>query len=398
MKLAELTELLKPSSKHGDGHLVLNNPNVTWTLSFVRGQLLYATDEIHAVRRWSRILKQHCPNWNWQVDAAQVKGNPFWQIQLLDQGINRQKLSLIRAKFIIRTIAQECLFELSQFTTLNSDWKPLAISISRSCRSVALSRSEMQMTLGKVERMEEQWQDARLEKLSPTLSPTLRQGADTRFLPIAHQYLSGKFTLWDIAGQLDKSLTEIVESLNPSVEKGIIEFRGIPDLSMTVSPLPVSQPSAPPAPTVRKPVAARPIQPPLTPTSKPTTSTDNQPLIACIDDSPVLAHSLKKILVPAGYRVLSIQEPMRGFSQLIEHKPSLILLDLLLPNADGYSICKFLRDTPVFEKTPIIILTGQNTPIDRARARLVRATEFLAKPPRREQLLQMIHKHLYVYN
>ena len=72
----------------------------------------------------------------------------------------------------------------------------------------------------------------------------------------------------------------------------------------------------------------------------------------------MLAHGLKKILATAGYDVLIIQEPMRGFSLLIEHKPDLILLDLMLPNADGYSICKFLRDTPVFEKTPIIILTG----------------------------------------
>jgi len=92
--------------------------------------------------------------------------------------------------------------------------------------------------------------------------------------------------------------------------------------------------------------------------------------------------------------VLSIPEPMRGFSQLIEHKPDLILLDLLLPNADGYSICKFLRETPVFKKTPIIILTAKNTSIDRTRAQLVGATGFLAKPPQAQELLDMVQKHL----
>ncbi|MEM9163647.1 MAG: response regulator [Cyanobacteria bacterium P01_F01_bin.4] len=118
----------------------------------------------------------------------------------------------------------------------------------------------------------------------------------------------------------------------------------------------------------------------------------SQPLIACIDDSPVLAHNLRTILESAGYPMISIQEPMRGFSMLIEHKPDVILLDLNLPNADGYSICKFLRDSPVFENTPIIILTGQDTHADRLKARSVGATDFLAKPPQSQALLGAIQE------
>jgi chemotaxis family two-component system response regulator PixG len=98
--------------------------------------------------------------------------------------------------------------------------------------------------------------------------------------------------------------------------------------------------------------------------------------------------------MPAGYQVLIIPEPMRGFSQLLEHKPELILLDLHLPNADGYSICKFLRETPLFKKTPIIILTARNTQLDRFRAIQSGATEFLGKPPQPQELLQMVQKYL----
>jgi two-component system, chemotaxis family, response regulator PixG len=107
-----------------------------------------------------------------------------------------------------------------------------------------------------------------------------------------------------------------------------------------------------------------------------------------------LAYALRKILIPAGYQVLSILEPMRGFSQLIENKPDLILLDLLLPNADGYSVCKFLRDTPAFKETPIIILTAKSGLVDRTRAQVVGATEFLNKPPQAEELLQIVQKYL----
>jgi chemotaxis family two-component system response regulator PixG len=65
-----------------------------------------------------------------------------------------------------------------------------------------------------------------------------------------------------------------------------------------------------------------------------------------------------------------------------------------LPNADGYSICKFLRETLVFKKTPILILTARNTQIDRFRAQQAGATDFLAKPPQPKELLQIIQKYL----
>jgi chemotaxis family two-component system response regulator PixG len=221
--------------------------------------------------------------------------------------------------------------------------------------------------------MQQKWQAAGLAHLSPTLAPTLRQGASSQALSVSDNYLNGEFTLWDIALQLEKSVTEVTRSLLPLAEKGILQFQEIPDLSV---------------PTVKQPLAET---PPLLET-KSLESTQKQPLIACIEDSPVLAHTLKKILMPAGYQVLIILEPMRGFSQLIEQKPDLILLDLHLPNADGYSICKFLRETPVFKKTPIIILTARNTEIDRFRAKQVGATEFLAKPPQAKELLQILQK------
>ncbi|MEO0536177.1 MAG: response regulator [Cyanobacteria bacterium P01_A01_bin.123] len=403
MKLTELTDLLAPPDKRFNGHLMIEGDQTTWTLNFVQGQLMYAVDEHHAVRRWHRLLKKYFPNWQWQIDPLQTVDLQSWQVHLLDQGINQQKLSLIRVKLVVRMIAQECLFELSPCTNFKHNWQPSPMPISLSYQSVGLSGWEIQMTLNRVNHLRQQWQDAGLEQLSPMLAPTLNNPAAAHSLPIDRQYLSGDFTLWDIAGQLDKSVTDIAQSLMPLTEQGILVLKTIPDLVLK-SPLV----SVPPAPTGAPPVSTQATQPtaprsaapqsaaqatPQAPPPGPPTS-PLQSLIACIDDSPVLAYSLKKTLVSAGYRVLTIQEPMRGFSQLIEHKPNLILLDLLLPNADGYSVCKFLRDTPVFEKIPIIILTGQNTPIDRARARMAGATEFLAKPPLPQTLLDMIQKHL----
>lgn len=98
MKLTELTDLLTPPDKNFNGHLVIEGAQTTWTLNFVQGQFMYAVDERHAVRRWHRLLKKHFPNWRWQIDPTQPIDRQSWQVQLLDQGIDRQELSLVRVK------------------------------------------------------------------------------------------------------------------------------------------------------------------------------------------------------------------------------------------------------------------------------------------------------------
>lgn len=391
MKITELASLSEPSDRHHDGHLTLGNHRVTWTLSFVQGQLLYATDRRHAARRWDRIVKKYFPVCHWQTDIAQLPSHDNWQIRLLDQGIHRQQLSLIRAKLVIRHAIQEGLFELSQCDRLKCSWTEAALPVSRISQGLALSQWESKMVFNQVAHLQQQWQDAGLDSLSPTLSPTLKKTTKARdlpSLPVEHQYLRGDFTLWELAGKLDVSLVELIRSLQPLVEQQSLEFQPLPDFPLPVAPPAEIAPETLPPEGVSSPdtVSASPTSAAIAPTET--------PLVACIDDSPVLAHSLKKILTGGGYRTLIIQEPMRGFSQLIEHKPDLILLDLMLPNADGYSVCKFLRDTPVFAKTPIIVLTGKSKPIDRVRARMAGATEFLVKPPEPEQLLAMLHEHL----
>ncbi len=376
MTLIRLTEELDNLSQHGkDGVLIISNDTVVWNLHLTRGMLLYVTGGVHPVRRWERALKQHCSNWNWGVESFELSKDPPWECQLLTQGISQRQLSAIQAKLVIRNIVKECFFELNSYTDFNSDWEPRQKDISHLSMTIPLSSWEILSVVNKATNMQQKWQAAGLGHLSPTLAPILKPGVEPQALPVWEKYLNNHFTLWDIALEQEKSVTEVTLSLIPWVEKGMLEFQNIPDLLVPT----VKQTVAPKLPELK-------IQP--------TTSAQKQFLIACIDDSPVLAHTLKKILIPAGYQMLSIPEPMRGFAELIEHKPDLILLDLLLPNADGYSICKFLRDTPIFKNTPIIILTGQDTPIDRAHASLVGATEFLSKPPQPQELLHILQKYL----
>ncbi|NEO44524.1 MAG: response regulator [Moorea sp. SIO4A3] len=396
-----IEELEKLGKQRTIGELTLSNHSVVWKVYLVYGQLLYATDGVHPVRRFYRALKSHCPNY--VVELYEKSDYQPWEYQLLEQGINQKQLSLIQAKLMIRSIVQECFFELSGYTDLKNNWQPSQEKTSNLAMGLALSSREIQTVLAQANQNYQEWQAADFGHLSPNLSPVLKPGTDPKLVPGLNKYLNGNLTLWDIAWEQKISLTEVTRFLLPFVEKSMLEFQRIPDLALPTVKAPVNPPvKAPVNPPVKAPVnlpVKAPVNPPVVRTpppseTQPTKSAKRQPLIACIDDSPVLAHSLKTILIPAGYQMLSIEEPMRGFSQLIEHKPDLILLDLNMPNANGYSVCKFLRESPVFNKTPIIILTAQNTTIDRARARLVGATDFLGKPPDSQELLRIIQKYL----
>lgn len=408
MEITELAKLLELPNTDLDGYLVLGNQELTWKLTVVQGRLIYAVDNLHAVRRWNRNFEQYFPNANWENKDVQPSADQPWQMRWLDSGVNRQQLSLIRVKLMIRAVIQECLFELGLCNLLQHDWQPSTLPLSKVSRGLALSTWEANRTYNSVKEMRQRWQNAGLVGLTPALSPVLKQSIDPQSLQIPQQYFTGHNTLWDIAVKLDKPVVELAKQLLPFIQDQVLELKPIADLPLSKVQLTATDSSAVrthPATAARSRkfgkfsssvISAKPAKPVssfIESVPPPKNETD-QPLIACIDDSPVLAHSLKKILATGGYRTLIIQEPMQGFSQLIEHVPSLILLDVMLPNADGYNICRFLRDTPVFKDTPIIILTGRSKPVDRARASIAGATEFLVKPPEPKELLDMIRKYL----
>ena len=136
---------------------------------------------------------------------------------------------------------------------------------------------------------------------------------------------------------------------------------------------------------------------PLPPIDKPATSQTEdrrQLLIACVDDSPQICELMKKIVTEAGYRFVSVTDSVRALPILLEKQPNMIFLDLVMPVANGYEVCTQLRRMSAFEATPIVILTGNDGVVDRVRAKMVKASEFLSKPVDRNKVLATIERLL----
>jgi chemotaxis family two-component system response regulator PixG len=123
----------------------------------------------------------------------------------------------------------------------------------------------------------------------------------------------------------------------------------------------------------------------------------NRGTILCIDDSSQVRRLMETLLANAGYRVVTVGEAIKALPTLLECNPDAIFLDLMMPIANGYEICTQIRRIDRFKNTPIVILTGNDGLVDRMRAKMVGATDFLAKPIKRDRILAAVGKYVGKY-
>lgn len=107
---------------------------------------------------------------------------------------------------------------------------------------------------------------------------------------------------------------------------------------------------------------------------------DNAMRIAVLDDEPDILHLVTLHLEKAGFSVDGFTD-VKGFMlSLNKIKPDLILLDLMLPDADGFEICRSLKKEPRFSSVPIIILTAKGQETDKVTGLDLGADDYITKP------------------
>ena len=116
--------------------------------------------------------------------------------------------------------------------------------------------------------------------------------------------------------------------------------------------------------------------------------------IVCIDDSPTVLTAIQSFLDEQVFNVVGFNEPLNALMQILRTNPDLILLDVEMPNLDGYELCSLLRKHSYFKDVPVIMVTGRKGFIDRAKAKMVRASGYLTKPFDKSELLKIIFQHL----
>jgi twitching motility two-component system response regulator PilG len=111
---------------------------------------------------------------------------------------------------------------------------------------------------------------------------------------------------------------------------------------------------------------------------------DNLPLAGVkallIDDSNTIRRSGEIFLTQAGCQVALAEDGYDGLSRMVEQRPDVVFIDIMMPRLDGYQTCALIKNHPEFRATPAIMLTSKDSLFDRAWARMMGAERYLIKP------------------
>jgi DNA-binding response OmpR family regulator len=118
------------------------------------------------------------------------------------------------------------------------------------------------------------------------------------------------------------------------------------------------------------------------------------PKIIVVDDDKTSTALFEQVLLMYKYEVVTLNESAKTLETASEVKPDLIILDLMMPEPDGFKVCRMLRADPNFRRTPIIIVTALNDLDSKLVAMGAGANDYLVKPFHIDQLFTMLEKQL----
>lgn len=358
-----IQQLALYSQKQLTGQLEVRSPNgKQWTLYFCVGRPIWATHSAHPVRDLRRQLARFAPAIDFDTLVMRESDRFFcWNYQVLWVMVQRGRLDKNIASDIVENTVREIVFDIllherrHRLTFQASERETLTMLRSQ---IVALN---LKALLKRAKASLDEWKAAGLIAVSPNLVPliqdaeALQANTPPKVFKQLSKKLTGQQTLRELATATGLDLTRLTRSLVPYLKQGWIDL---------IEPQEIERPKA---------------APPAKPASQEQRG-DSKPLIACVDDSPQVCEQLGEMLREAGYDFVGITDSVQALPILLEKRPQLIFLDLVMPVANGYEVCTQLRRISQFQDIPIVILTGNDGVVDRVRAKMVKASEFLSKP------------------
>jgi two-component system, chemotaxis family, response regulator PixG len=370
-----------------------------WEIVFYQGQIAWTLDLTQPNRLWQRLLRSQVGYGHVDIQLLfeAAHHHPWagfdsgretcWQYQGAMALLMLTEIKPSDLTEIVATAAQETIFDLLQYSQGQKLTFRSQAEIFANRPPVLVNPEE---AIAKAEVMWQEWHTQKLGNISPNKTPVIRHPVQLyrQTTPIIYQNLvqviTGKRTLREIAAEIDEDLLLLTRSLIRYIQTGIIELLDLPDVKtpkIGTKSLPVAKAAVKAQrQSIRTPSMS----------SKPVSSK----LVICIDDNPQVCESMRSIITDAGYRFIAIQDATQALPRLLENKPDLIFLDLMMPKINGYEICGQIRRISSFTDVPIVILTGKDGLLDRVRSKVVGANEFTCKPITKNAIEVSLTKYL----
>jgi DNA-binding response OmpR family regulator len=114
--------------------------------------------------------------------------------------------------------------------------------------------------------------------------------------------------------------------------------------------------------------------------------TKERPRILIVDDNESARFTLETLLLPEGYNLVVLDSGQEALAFVDEFLPDVILLDVMMPDMNGFEVCQRLRENPKTADIPIIMLTALDDQASRLRGLESGADDFISKPYSRIEL------------
>ncbi|NET26744.1 response regulator [Okeania sp. SIO1I7] len=372
------------SSKQFTGSLnVVASSIDKWSLYFFRGRIVWGDSGQYSRRQ----LRQHIIRYQIKInpinlDCFQINNNHnCWIYQLLCSLLQEQQITREQFDKIVKSIILEVLFDILQQENQRQISYKIEPNIEQNILNWPRALIDTKSILKKAVKNWRNWSNSGLKNLSPNFGIVLsqpeqfqKQISPTLYTKLG-KLINSKRSLRDIASKIKSDQFRLAKFLLPHIQKGLIKLTKLPDIPVMF-------------PHLQKTNLQLYKQTELHQEKR------SQPLIACIDDSLIVCHQMKQIVTANSFDFVGINSSLKAIITLIERKPDLIFLDLIMPIANGYEICAQIRRISTLKETPVIILTSSNRLIDRVRATMVGCSDYLVKPIREKQVLEIVNKYV----
>ena len=121
---------------------------------------------------------------------------------------------------------------------------------------------------------------------------------------------------------------------------------------------------------------------------------ENHRKIICIEDDPLMSNLLSLILTGGGFEVVCAALGKEGLELITEDRPDLVLLDLMMPDIDGWAIYNMMKNDDAMKDIPVIVVTAKAGEIDKVIANLAKVDDYITKPFGPAELVHRINRVL----
>ena len=116
--------------------------------------------------------------------------------------------------------------------------------------------------------------------------------------------------------------------------------------------------------------------------------------IAIVEDEAELASLIDYNLTRHGYETQVLNGSKGTLKSLEQHKPDLVVLDVMLPDIDGFELCRQIRQSAVLSRTPVLFLTARSDEVDRVLGLEIGGDDYMTKPFSPRELTARVKAHL----